>query len=86
MLESAKRTGRVVSAEEAQIVGGLGGVIAETLSEKMPTPLLRIGMNDRYGESGQPRELLEHFGMTGPKIAERVLEFVQKTPQYHREY
>jgi transketolase len=86
LLESAKRTGRVVSAEEAQIVGGLGGVIAETLSEKMPTPLLRIGMNDRYGESGQPRELLEHFGMTGPKIAERVLEFVQKTPQYHREY
>lgn len=86
LLESAKRTGRVVSAEEAQIVGGLGGVIAETLSEKMPTPLLRIGMNDRYGESGQPRELLEHFGMTGPKIAERVLEFIQKTPQYHREY
>ena len=86
LLDSARRTGRVVSAEEAQAVGGLGGVIAETLSEKMPTPLLRIGMQDRYGESGAPRELLEHFGLTGPKIAERVLEFVRSTPQYHREF
>lgn len=84
LLESARRTGRVVSAEEAQAVGGLGGVIAETLSEKMPTPLLRIGMQDRYGESGEPRELLEHFGLTGPKMAVKILEFVSSTPQYHR--
>lgn len=86
VLDSAKRTGRVVSVEEAQIIGGLGGAIAETLSEKMPTPLLRIGMPDRYGESGEPDELFEHFGFNGDSIARKVTEFVRNTPQYHREY
>lgn len=86
LLASARRTGRVVTAEEAQVAGGLGGIVAEVLSEKMPTPLLRVGMYDRYGESGAPRELLDHFGLTGPKIAEKVLDFVRNTPQYHREY
>jgi len=83
---SAKRTGRVVSAEEAQIAGGFGGAIAELLSEKLPTPLLRIGMQDRYGESGEPMELFDHFGLTGEHIAKKVAEFVHNTSQYHREY
>ncbi len=86
ILASAKKTGRVVSAEEAQIAGGFGGAIAETLSEKMPTPLMRIGMQDRFGESGEPAELFDYFGLTGKHIAVKVAEFVSKTPQYHREY
>lgn len=86
ILASARRTGRVVTAEEAQIAGGFGGAVAELLSEKLPTPLLRIGMNDRFGESGEPMELFDYFGLTGEKIALRVVEFVQNTPQYHREY
>ena len=86
ILASARRTGRVVTAEEAQIIGGLGGAVAELLSEKLPTPLLRVGMMDRYGESGEPAELLDYFGLTGEHIAKKVAEFVQNKSQYHREY
>lgn len=86
ILASVKRTGRAVTAEEAQIAGGLGGAVAELLSTDLPTPLLRIGINDRYGESGSPSELLEFFGLTGEKMAERIADFVHTKAQYHREY
>lgn len=86
ILASVRRTGRVVTAEEAQIKGGFGGAIAELLSEKLPTPLSRIGMHDRYGESGAPNELLDYFGLTGEKMADVISEFVRDTPQYHRDY
>lgn len=69
ILESASRTRHVITAEEAQINGGLGGAVAELLSEQLPTKLHRIGMQDRFGESGQPDELLKHFGLTGFHIA-----------------
>lgn len=85
IIGSAKKTGRVVTAEEAQIIGGFGGAVAELLSEQLPTPQLRIGMQDRFGESGAPDELLDHFGLTGAKIADKVKQFVDTTPQYHRE-
>jgi transketolase len=85
ILRSTTKTGRVVTAEEAQVTGGFGGAIAELLSEKKPTPLKRIGMLDRYGESGTPDELLDHFGFTGTKIAQTVKEFIEQTPQYHRD-
>jgi transketolase len=86
ILASIKKTGRAVTAEEAQIVGGFGGAVAELLGEHLPTPVLRIGMQDRFGESGAPDELLELFGLTGAKIASKVKQFVDKTPQYHREF
>ncbi|MBI1952173.1 transketolase family protein [Candidatus Saccharibacteria bacterium] len=70
ILDSAKKTRHVVTAEEAQIAGGLGGAIAELLGEKMPTPMIRIGVQDRFGESGEPDELLKHFGLDAPAIAE----------------
>lgn len=63
ILKSVRKTGAVVTAEEGQIVGGLGGAIAELLAENCPLPMKRIGMQDRFGESGQPDELLEHFGL-----------------------
>ncbi|HSX30003.1 MAG TPA: transketolase family protein [Candidatus Saccharimonadales bacterium] len=69
ILTSVKKTGAVVTAEEGQIAGGLGGVIAELLAEQHPTPLVRIGMQDRYGESGEPNELLAHFGLDAVHIA-----------------
>lgn len=84
ILNSVRKTGRAVSAEEAQIVGGLGGAIAELLSEKLPAPLRRLGMLDRFGESGAPAELLEHFKLTGPHLAESIKQFVDTTPQYHQ--
>jgi transketolase len=86
ILTSVRKTGRVLTAEEAQIKGGFGGAIAELLSEKLPTPLRRIGMEDRFGESGAPNELLDYFGLTGVKIAERAKEFIETTPKYHQEY
>lgn len=84
ILKSVQKTGRVVSAEEAQIKGGFGGAIAELLSEKLPTPLKRIGMQDRFGESGAPYELLDKFGLTGEKMAEQIKQFVNETPKYHQ--
>jgi len=69
ILDSAERTRHVVTIEEGQINGGLGGAVAELLGENLPTPMIRIGMNDRFGESGQPNELLKHFGLTANHIA-----------------
>lgn len=70
ILDSVKKTRHVITAEEAQINGGLGGAVAELLGEKLPTVMTRIGMQDRFGESGEPDELLKHFGLDAPAIAE----------------
>lgn len=69
ILESAERTRHVITVEEGQINGGLGGAVAELLGENLPTPMIRVGMNDRFGESGRPDELLKHFGLTSSHIA-----------------
>lgn len=69
ILKSVKRTGAVVTVEEGQINGGLGGAVAELLGEELPTPMIRMGMKDHFGESGTPDELLEHFGLTAKHIA-----------------
>ncbi len=68
ILKSVRKTGAVVTAEEGQIIGGLGGAIAELLSEECPTPMKRIGMQDRFGESGAPEQLIEHFGLDAKHI------------------
>jgi transketolase len=68
ILTSVKKTGAVITCEEAQINGGLGGAIAELLSENFPVPILRIGVEDQFGESGTPDELFEHFGLTDKHI------------------
>lgn len=78
ILASAARTGLVVSAEEAQIAGGLGGAIAELLSSRQPTKLLRLGVDDRFGESGPAREVLERFELTGGQLADKIRAFVSK--------
>ncbi|MDQ5958548.1 MAG: transketolase [Patescibacteria group bacterium] len=69
ILQSVTKTGAVITIEEAQIVGGLGGAVAELLSEHHPTAMRRMGMKDCYGESGNPPELLEHFGLTAKHIS-----------------
>jgi transketolase len=80
ILASVEKTGAVVTAEEAQINGGLGGAIAELLSEELPTQMIRIGMNDQYGESGKPAELIEHFGLTATHIAMAAHQLKESTP------
>jgi transketolase len=68
VLKSVRKTGAVVTAEEGQATGGLGGAIAELLAEECPAPMKRIGMQDRFGESGDPAELIEHFGLDAKHI------------------
>ena len=75
ILKSVEKTKKVITIEEGQINGGLGSAIAEFLGEKLPTPMKRIGMKDRFGESGKPEELLEHFGLDAKAIVKAVKEF-----------
>lgn len=72
ILQSAQKTGKVITIEEAQIAGGFGGAVAELLSEKCPVPVHRMGIQDRFGESGSPAELLRVFGLTHTHIAMAV--------------
>ncbi len=69
ILTSAKKTGKVITIEEAQIAGGLGGAVAELLSGEHPTLIHRMGIKDRFGESGSPDELLRAFGLTHTHIS-----------------
>lgn len=68
IIASAEKTGAVVTCEEHSIIGGLGSAIAETLSEVAPTPLVRVGVRDVFGTSGEPAELMDHFGLSAPHI------------------
>lgn len=78
ILASVRKTGRAVAVEEAQVAGGLGGAIAEVTSLRHPVQLLRLGVFDRFGESGAPTELLDAFRLTGPKIAEDIHAHLQQ--------
>lgn len=71
ILEGAK-TGFVVTVENHSIIGGLGSAVCELLSENMPTPVYRIGINDEFGQSGEQRELMEFYGLTAEKLAEKI--------------
>jgi len=84
LIASAHKTGRVVTGEEAQAAGGFGSAVAELLSSKLPMPVFRIGMEDRFGESGTPEELMEYFGFCGKGVAAKVKAFIEEMPQYHR--
>lgn len=84
ILASARKTGRVVTAEEAQAAGGFGSAVAEFLSDVLPMPIKRIGIQDRFGESGAPDELIDYFGLSGEKIAETIEAFIAAMPQYHQ--
>lgn len=70
ILKAAKETGAIVTAEEHNVIGGLGSAVSEVLTSECPIPLERIGVNDVFGHSGHPDELLEKYGLTAEKIAE----------------
>ncbi len=70
IVELARSAGAVVTVEEHQIAGGLGSAIAELLSQKMPVPIEFIGVHDQFGQSGEPKELIEHYGMGITHIVE----------------
>ncbi len=78
ILNSAKKTGKVVVAEEHSIIGGLGSAVCDCLSAKLPTPVCKIGVNDVFGESGPAVKLLEKYGLDGQGIYEKVKAFAGK--------
>ncbi len=78
ILKSAEKTGRVVTVEEHNIIGGLGEAVCAVLSEKRPTPVTRIGVNDVFGHSGPAVDLLKEFGLSAEHIAEVVREKLGK--------
>ena len=72
VVKAAKRAGRVVTVEEHQVMGGFGSAIAECLSSAYPVPVKRLGLQDEFGQSGEPSELLAHYGLSAAGIAEAV--------------
>ena len=76
VLKAAKETGAVVTSEEASVLGGLGGAVAELLAENCPVPVIRHGVNDTFGRSGTANAVLEHFGLTPEVLAEKCRKAV----------
>jgi transketolase len=72
ILRSVQKTGAVITVEEAQLIGGLGSAVAELLGENLPTAMKRIGVVDRFGESGKPYELMDKFGLRSNDIVKAV--------------
>ena len=76
--EMAQKTGAVVTAEEHNIYGGLGSAVAEVLVETCPVPMARVGVEDKFGESGLPDELLEKYGLSASNIAAKAKAVIAK--------
>ncbi len=77
ILKTAKKTGKVVTAEEHSVIGGLGSAVCDVLSEKNPTPVFKIGMQDVFGESGAAAQLLHKYKLDAEGIYEQVKQFVK---------
>jgi transketolase len=78
VLESVAKTGCVVTAEEHMIHGGLGDSIAQLLSRTVPTPQEYVGVNDEFGESGTPNELMTKYGIDTRNVVESALKVIQR--------
>ena len=75
VLAAAKKCGKVITAEEHSVIGGLGEAVCSLLSEKLPTPVKRIGVNDEFGHSGPAGALLKAFGLSAENIVATAKEF-----------
>jgi transketolase len=78
LLRAAQETGAIITAEEHSVVGGLGGAVAEFLSEECPTLMKRVGIHDRFGTSGKSEELLKYFGLNAETLVEEAREIVTR--------
>lgn len=72
IVRSVKKTGCLVTAEEHQLAGGMGSAVMEVVAQEFPVPVEMVGINDTFGESGNPRELMEKYGITSKDIVEKV--------------
>lgn len=78
LVRCARETGAIVSAEDHNVLGGLGGAVAEALGQHAPCPLEMVGVKDCFGESGEPEELAERYGLTGPHIVAAVRRALER--------
>ena len=78
VLSAAKKCGRIITCEEHSVIGGLGEAVCSLLSEQLPTPVRRIGVNDVYGESGPAGDLLKKYGLSAENIVKVAKEFCGK--------
>ena len=77
VVAAAKETGKVVTVEEHSVIGGLGSAVCDVLAEKAPTKVMKIGINDTFGESGPAVELLKKYGLDTDSIYEKIKEFAE---------
>lgn len=77
IIDSAKKTGVIVTAEEHNIIGGLGSAVAEVVCETVPVPVIRVGVEDKFGKSGPAVELLHIFGLDAKNIAQKAKEAIK---------
>lgn len=75
VLAAAKKCGKIITCEERSVIGGLGEAVCSLLSEKLPTPVRRIGVNDEFGHSGPAGALLKAFGLTSEHIVDTAKDF-----------
>jgi transketolase len=78
IIKAAKETGAVVTSEEHAIAGGMGSAVSEVLSQSFPVPMEFVGVKDRFGESGDPKELFKLFGLTAEDIVKAVKKVIQR--------
>ena len=77
IIQSAKKTGKVVTAEEHSVIGGLGSAVCDALCKSYPVPVMKIGMQDQFGESGSAAALVEKYKLDGKGIYEQVKDFLK---------
>jgi transketolase len=78
VVRAAKETGAVVTAEEHQIYGGMGSAVAECLALNCPVPMEMVAVNDSFGQSGQPQELMDYYGLNAAGIEEKILKAISR--------
>lgn len=78
VIQLARKTGALLTVEEHSIIGGLGSAVCETVCEACPVPVLRMGINDLFGQSGSPDELLQHYGLTTDNIVQNIQTLLDK--------
>lgn len=78
LISKARETGCILTVEEHSIIGGLGSAVAEAVSENQPVPVLRMGINDQFGQSGSPDELLQYYGLTVERIVHNIHNLLKK--------
>ncbi len=78
IIKASEQTGAIITAEEHQIYGGLGGAVAEVVAKNIPVPMEFIGMDDSFGESGKPEELLNKYKMTSEYIIEKAKKIIKR--------